>query len=234
MCVLICRVGNGPLLAANRDEAYARPFSHPRRWVAETPFWAPRDEEEGGTWIGVNARGLVAAITNRSLLPEEPGRESRGHLVAGLLAQPDLDLARERLEAELRRAPRNPCRLLAAQAGRAFVCRVGVDGFETTWLEPGIHVLSNLHEPGEIDLGLRADAGLDKMRAILADTTPGLPRGFAVCKRAGWRGTVASSLIEPGARFEFAGGPPDEVAYAPVADYPAPEPEGRGRDVSAP
>jgi uncharacterized protein with NRDE domain len=83
MCFLICRVGERPLLAANRDEVYARPFSPPRRWVAETPFWAPRDEDEGGTWIGVNERGLVAAITNRSLLPAEAGRESRGHLVTG-------------------------------------------------------------------------------------------------------------------------------------------------------
>ena len=49
MCVLICRVGEHPLLAANRDERYARPFVAPDLWEAPTPFWAPRDEEEGGS-----------------------------------------------------------------------------------------------------------------------------------------------------------------------------------------
>ena len=108
MCILICGVGARPFVAANRDEAYARPFSAPRPWLGGTPFWAPRDEEEGGTWIGVNRTGLVAAITNRSMLPESPGRASRGHLVTGMLARGDLDAACAWVEAELRRSPRNP------------------------------------------------------------------------------------------------------------------------------
>ena len=98
MCVLICRVGQAPLLAANRDEVYARPFSSPRRWVADTPFWAPRDEEEGGTWIGVNRNGLVVAITNRSRLPAEGGRASRGLLVTGALSPTLAHLWTDRLE----------------------------------------------------------------------------------------------------------------------------------------
>ena len=154
MCVLICRVGDEPLLAANRDEAYARPFSAPRRWVAETLFWAPRDEEEGGTWIGVNRNGLIAAITNRSTLSEEPGRESRGHLVTGILARPDLESALAWLIAELERAPRNPCQLLLMQGNGARVVRVGESGREVAELAAGIHVLSNLHDPGEIDFAL--------------------------------------------------------------------------------
>jgi len=228
MCVLILRVAANAWVAANRDEAYARPFSAPRRWVAPVPFWAPRDEEEGGTWIGVNARGLVAAITNRSTLPERTGLASRGHLVAGLLGHADATGARAWLEGELARAPRNPCQLCVVQGTRAWFCRVGPDG--VTWhdLAPGIHVLSNLHEPDEIDFGLPADAVADLALPILRDPSPRLPRGFAVCKRAGWRGTVASALIEPGSRFLFAGGPPDEAAYDPVGDYPSGAPAGPG------
>lgn len=220
MCVLICRVGDAPLLAANRDEVYARPFTGPKRWAAATPFWAPRDEEEGGTWIGVNATGLAAGITNRSTLPARAGLASRGHLITGVLARADLDEARGWLEAELARAPRNPCQVFAMHGPRAFLCRVDAGGFATRELPPGIHVLSNLHEPDEIDFGLAADAGWDSIRPLLADSTGRLPRGYAVCKRAGWRGTVASALIEPGKRFLFAGGPPDEVEYEPVDDYP--------------
>lgn len=219
MCVLIARIGPRPLLAANRDEAYTRPFAPPRRWMAPTPFWAPVDEEEGGTWIGVNREGLVAAITNRSTLPETPGRASRGHLVTGALARPGLEAATAWLEEELRRTPRNPCQVLLLEGGRGRLFRVH-EGVEVSDLPPGIHVLSNLHEPGEIRLDLREDAEWDALRSILQDTEPSLPRGVAVCKRAGWRGTVASALIEPGRRFLFAGGPPDETDYEPVPGYP--------------
>jgi uncharacterized protein with NRDE domain len=220
VCILICAIGRRPLVAANRDEVYARPFSAPRVWMADTPFWAPRDEEEGGTWIGVNRRGLVAAITNRSMLPETPGRASRGFLVTGMLARRSLEDACAWLEAELERSPRNPCQVVGLEGVRGRLFRVGPEGVEARDLRPGLHVLSNLHEPGELDLGLPADPSWDDLRAVLADTTPRLPRGHAVCKRAGWRGTVASSLIEPGARFLFCAGPPDAAKFEPVPGYP--------------
>jgi len=219
MCVLIFRVGEQPLLAGNRDEVYARPFSSPRRWVAATPFWAPRDEEEGGTWIGVNRNGLMAAITNQSRLEEVPGCASRGHLVTGALAQAGLDSAMEWVRLELVRAPRSPFQLLLLQGPRARIVRVAPGGTEWDNALPGLHVLSNLHDPGEIDLGLPPDASWEEIRPILADPSPRLPRDVAVCKRAEWRGTVASAMVEPGHAFLFAPGPPDEVDYDRV-DYP--------------
>jgi len=220
MCILICGIGERPFVAANRDEVYARPFSSPRVWVAPTPFWAPRDEEEGGTWIGVNGKGLVAAITNRSLLPEAPGRESRGFLVTGILARGELDEACGWVEAELKRSAYNPCQVVAFQGARGRLFRVGPEGTETHDLAPGLHVLSNLHEPGELDFGLAPQPRWDDLRGVLTDTAPRLPRGYAVCKYAGWRGTVASCLIEPGRRFLFAPGPPDAVGFEPVPGYP--------------
>ena len=87
-------------------------------------------------------------------------------------------------------------------------------------LPPGIHVLSNLHDRDEIDFGLPLDVELDDLKPILSDTRKNLPRDFAVCKYAGWRGTVASTLIEPGVRFEFAPGPPDRTDYGVVEGYP--------------
>lgn len=219
MCVLIVRVGEQPLLAANRDEVYARPFSSPRRWFADTPFWAPRDEEEGGTWIGINQNGVMAAITNRSRLEEVPGCASRGHLVSGALAQAGLDSAMEWVRVELARAPRNPCQLLLVQGPRARIVRIAPTGTEWDNALPGFHVLSNLHDPDEIDFGLAPDAGWEEIRPILADPSPRLPRDIAVCKRTEWRGTVASALIEPGRTFLFAPGPPDETEYERV-DYP--------------
>jgi hypothetical protein len=162
----------------------------------------------------------MAAITNRSLLQVRPDRASRGHLVTGVLGLGALAEARGWVERELRRAPRNPFQLLVAQGEEAFLCRSGPDGDDLANLAAGFHVLSNLHEPDEIDFGLQPDAGWDEIRPILGDTGPRLPRGFAVCKRTDWRGTVASALIEPGRRFLFADGPPDEADYSPVSGYP--------------
>ena len=42
------------------------------------------------------------------------------------------------------------------------------DGFEKTSLAPGLHVLSNLHDPDEIDFGLSENAGWDDIQPILA------------------------------------------------------------------
>ncbi|MHC4938392.1 MAG: NRDE family protein [Planctomycetota bacterium] len=216
MCVLICRVGDNPLLGANRDEVYDRPFSPPMRWEAETPFWAPRDDTEGGTWIGINDNGLVAAITNLSREEKVDGRASRGHLVAGALARPDLESACAFLDEELSGEPRNPCQIFLMQGPRAVDCVIRPGGHEFVELGPGIHVLSNLHDTDEIVFDLPPDFVLDDLRPILSDTGKNLPRGFAVCKYAGWRGTVASTLIEPGKQFWFAPGPPDTHEYERV------------------
>jgi len=228
VCVLICRVGPDALLGANRDEHYDRPFSGVRRWVPDdfsgdfsgVPFWAPRDDTEGGTWIGVNERGLIAAITNLSRLKSEEGRESRGHLVAGCLGRTDLDAARRFLDGELSGEPRNPCQILLMQGERAEVCVIRPDGHEWQILEPGVHVLSNLHDTDEIRFDLREGFGLDDLRPLLADRRKTLPRDVAVNKDACWRGTVASTLIDPGKELWFAGGKPDEVAYERFAGYP--------------
>lgn len=219
--MLICRVGADALLGANRDEHYDRPFSGVRQWDAGTPFWAPRDETEGGTWIGVNENGLLAAITNLSREKAEEGRASRGHLVTGCLASPDIDAAHEFLDAELSGAPRNPCQILLMQSERAEVCVILPTGHERQVLAPGVHVLSNLHDTDEIRFDLPEGFGLAELKPLLSDRQKTLPRDFAVNKDAGWRGTVASTLIEPGKDFWFAAGKPDEAPYERVVDYPS-------------
>jgi hypothetical protein len=216
LCVLIVGVGRHPFLAANRDEVYARPFSGPRRWVAPVPFVAPRDEEEGGTWIGMNDAGIVAGIANRSLLPGRGGLASRGHLVTGVLSLPDLGRAREWLDGELSRAPRNPFQLVAFQGGEAFLCAGGPEGHRIEALAPGLHVLSNLHDPDTVDFGLSPEPGFEDLARILRDASPRLPGGWPVLKRTSWRGTVASAYLSPPATFLFADGPPDRVPYLPV------------------
>src|SRR5512140_3834626 len=92
MCTLIAAVRQYrrfPLVvAANRDEALARPASPPVLWDAPSRFVAPRDEKAGGTWLGPTARGLFAAVANRFGVPRDESRRSRGALVVEALGAP--------------------------------------------------------------------------------------------------------------------------------------------------
>jgi len=75
-------------LASNRDESLDRPASGPRVWERfGTRFVAPRDEQEGGTWLGINEWGVLAAITNRFGNPRDGSRRSRGRLVLEALGE---------------------------------------------------------------------------------------------------------------------------------------------------
>ncbi|MDB5810017.1 MAG: hypothetical protein JWN94_2139 [Betaproteobacteria bacterium] len=52
------------VLAANRDESYARPTAQAAFWDDEPRIYGGRDLEQGGTWLGVNRDGAIAAVTN--------------------------------------------------------------------------------------------------------------------------------------------------------------------------
>lgn len=101
MCTLLLAVEADPryrlLVAANRDEFYARPTA-PAGWWADAPeVFAGRDLRAGGTWFGVTRTGRWAALTNvRDPKDIRPGTPSRGALVAEYLrgnAHPEAYLA---------------------------------------------------------------------------------------------------------------------------------------------
>ncbi|HKK31049.1 MAG TPA: NRDE family protein [Alphaproteobacteria bacterium] len=71
------------LLAANRDEMRGRPWSPPgRHWPERPGVVAGRDHEAGGSWLGLNDDGVVAAILNRrGSLGSQSGKRTRGELV---------------------------------------------------------------------------------------------------------------------------------------------------------
>ncbi|MFO2462002.1 NRDE family protein [Pseudomonas sp. 15FMM2] len=73
------------VVAANRDEFYARPSLPLARWLDAPQVYAGRDQEAGGTWLGVNADGRFAALTNIRDPHQPPARKSRGELVARFL-----------------------------------------------------------------------------------------------------------------------------------------------------
>jgi uncharacterized protein with NRDE domain len=89
MCLIVFawRPGHAqPLIvAANRDEFYARPTLPLAQWADAPHVHAGRDLEAGGTWLGVGAGGRFAALTNIRDPGQLPAFKSRGELVARFL-----------------------------------------------------------------------------------------------------------------------------------------------------
>ena len=77
------------VLVSNRDEFYDRPALALHWWKSATHekfLLAGKDLQAGGTWLGVNAHGHLAAVTNcRSAVAARADSPSRGELVAGFL-----------------------------------------------------------------------------------------------------------------------------------------------------
>lgn len=145
MCLILLAHDAHPryrlVVAANRDELYARPAA-PAAWWPDAPeVLAGRDLRGGGTWLGVTRGGRFAAVTNfRETALAAPDAPSRGHLVGGFLRGAD--------------TPGAYLGALAARAGEyaGFNLLVG-EGGGLRWLgsrggaaralEPGVYGLSN-------------------------------------------------------------------------------------------
>jgi uncharacterized protein with NRDE domain len=90
MCLILlahrAHPGYPLIIAANRDEFYARPTAPASFWDDAPHVLAGRDLEAGGSWLGVTRSGRWAALTNyRDPPTPKPGRASRGALVADYL-----------------------------------------------------------------------------------------------------------------------------------------------------
>lgn len=92
MCLILWSWRQHPdyplILAANRDEFYARPTAPADFWPEAPQVLAGRDLVGGGTWLGVTREGRWAAVTNYRD-PSDPARggPSRGALVRDYLTE---------------------------------------------------------------------------------------------------------------------------------------------------
>jgi len=99
MCTVTIRCGGGSLLLTmNRDERWGRAPEAPPRLVPggpDRPAWAaPFDGVTGGTWIGVNDRGVAACVLNGYTAADLPLRDragvpSRGSIIPRILEDQD-------------------------------------------------------------------------------------------------------------------------------------------------
>jgi hypothetical protein len=112
------------LLAANRDELRSRPWRPPaRHWPDRPDVVAGLDVLAGGSWLGINEDGVVAAVLNRvGSLGPATGKRSRGELVLEALDHADAAAAAKAL-ADLDPDAYRPFNLVIADAQDAFWLR---------------------------------------------------------------------------------------------------------------
>jgi uncharacterized protein with NRDE domain len=226
-------VEDAPLIVgANREEFYARGGEPPRIIDGPVPALAGIDPVAGGTWFGVNARGLLAAVTNRPKSEIPPQPPSRGLLVRELLGCPDTHAAVALAVRELGTNRYAGCNLLLADQNNAVVIHGG-DWLRVRPLPPGLHVLtaSDVNDAGDRRLGhalwwlaqrryASSEECVAALKELCAQTGNGDP---PICLRGPDRGTVSSSIVvlRPNisdSRYLHSQGPPDRVAYDDYAD----------------
>src|SRR5512143_3753231 len=127
------------VIAANRDELHARPARAAGWWPEPPRLFGGRDLLAGGTWLGVDKRGRIAAVTNvRDGTPREAPR-SRGALVTEYLGgdEPAAGFAARSAAAGANFAAFNLLLFDGAQV------RYASNRAPAEHLAPGVHALSN-------------------------------------------------------------------------------------------
>lgn len=239
------RIPECPLLIlANREESRTRASEPPKLHTdgTQTAWLGGRDLQAGGTWLGVNRFGLVAAITNRRKRDSNGvGRpvlnreaRSRGLLCRDCLQCRTLDDAVQAAQRQLQQFSYEGFNLLLLTREQV-VFMEGGNELCTTTLRPGIHVITNgrvndpaderivraLHEFETLDpQAHRIERWFSELMRVAS-----LPAGEeapAICLTGPQWGTVSSTVIaltdDPGqAHYYYASGPPSETAYEDVS-----------------
>lgn len=135
------------LVAANRDEHFDRPSAPPAFLEGEPKIIAGKDLRAGGTWLGVNASGLIVGILNRRIdgdaLPATVAR-SRGALCMDLLQLNSAKAARQVIDGDRYRY--NPFTIVFADKQNAYVAYNDDAKIINQVLQTGLHVFSSAAE----------------------------------------------------------------------------------------
>lgn len=228
------------LLAANRDELLTRPWDPPGvHWPDLPDVVAGRDRTGGGTWMGVNRAGLVAAVLNRpGSLGPAPGKRSRGTLPLLALEYATAGDAAGAIAVLDGRQYRSFNLVLAARDGVWFVRNDEAGRVEATALTPGLHMVT-AHDPDDLgsprvarhlprfrDAEPPAPPDWSSWARLLADDAGPREAALSVLPSSGFGTTCASLLALPEsgpAIWLFA---PNRAGIAPF--YHVPIPPGGG------
>ncbi|XP_010874882.1 transport and Golgi organization protein 2 homolog isoform X2 [Esox lucius] len=157
MCIIFFKFDPRPasknayrlILAANRDEFYNRPTKAADFWASNSEILSGLDLEEGkegGSWLGINKKGKLAALTNYLEGRPNPDLQGRGFLVSNFLTDQSQDSLSYLKKVSFEGHLYNGFNLLTAEfkAKEDTVCYYGNRGStEPVRLNPGIYGLSN-------------------------------------------------------------------------------------------
>jgi uncharacterized protein with NRDE domain len=216
----------------NRDESTERPTLSPQVFEATAPegkrWFGGADQRAGGTWLGVNEHGLLAAVTNRKtvFVPDNP--RSRGLLCRDVLE----GATDQQLLGELTSGEYAGFNLIVLAPYSADVFE---HADESLWREltPGVHTIGNgsldsaedprvqrTQELVEEMVSAKRGHGwtdcIEQAKAICRLPTEGNLPGICL-QGEGW-GTVSSSIIALAldsreSVYHYAAGPPCRTPY---------------------
>ena len=236
MCTLVLLIRPDhawPLIVgANRDEMLARAWDPPAAYWPDRPdIVAGRDRSAGGTWMGLNRHGVIAAVLNRpGSLGPATGKRSRGELPLMALAHDSAAAAAAALCVLDAGAWRSFNLVVADRRQAWFVRGLGHGHPQRQLLAPGCHMVT-AHDPDDaesprvarhLSLFRAADPAPPDCRRwqeLLADRSGGPGEQINVIPRAGF-GTVCSSILalprQAAPVWRFAAGPPHQAPFQTV------------------
>jgi uncharacterized protein with NRDE domain len=144
------------ILASNRDEFLDRESTLPH--LFEIPcfggnirVFAGKDLRAGGTWFGINERGMMAGVTNRFTGARDPHMRSRGNLVLECLSCPDPQTALSHIARQKVERLYNPFNLFCMNLESGFLYTNHPFPHGCQPLPKGVHILTNGPLHGEKD-----------------------------------------------------------------------------------
>jgi hypothetical protein len=221
------------LLAANRDERLSRAWDPPAaHWPHQPGVLAGRDRTAGGTWMGLNRYGVVAAILNRAgTLGPVLGKRSRGELPLLALEHATAQQGAAAIGALDAGEWRDFNMILADHSGAILVRGLGRGHPHVQTRREGVSMVT-AYDPNDLEsprvarhlpaLSAAPPSSPDDWegwRSILSDRAGHTGEQINVVPRGGF-GTVCSSFVAIPAQgapvWLFAAGPPHAAEFLPI------------------
>ena len=244
MCTLVVYFRVFPqyplVIAANRDEALTRPSSPPTLLASSPWIYGGQDLLAGGTWLGINEHGLMAAVLNRRAQnPANPRCRSRGLLCLDALKHQSAHTALQCVTAQSA-AQYNPFSLVIADPSAASLLYPDEHTLQVRHLTPGVYMITNLNlnDPDcpriarfssrflQVSQDYRSTPPLlpdlfAQLHPILADHAEAQDPRTGLCLHLDGYGTCSSTLLAYSSRedryiYHFASGPPCHTTYREV------------------
>ena len=180
------------IIAGNRDEMQARPWSAPAdHWPDRPGVIAGLDQTAGGSWAGMNDDGVVACILNRwDTLGPADGKRSRGEIVLDALDYADAADAADALSALAPEAYRGFNLILADNRDCFWLRLVEGGNVDVHKVPVGTHLISH----GDLDdmSARRIERFLPQFKSLGTPRDPDDAQAWSM-----WRGLLSDGSLDP-------------------------------------